>query len=58
MGYHDVGAFSRFPQHLHAGADIYTSSFRSSEKLGDEGNLIFTGVGHSPDTLMCVTHGL
>jgi glutamate-ammonia-ligase adenylyltransferase len=52
MGYDDVNNFDRnFLAHLHAVHEIYASSFRSSEKLGDEGNLVFTGVSHDPDTL-------
>ncbi len=40
---------------LHAVHEIFASSFRSSEKLGDVGNLVFTGVSHDPDTLATLT---
>jgi glutamate-ammonia-ligase adenylyltransferase len=30
---------------------IYASSFKSDEKLGDQGNLVFTGTRHDPETL-------
>lgn len=52
MGYASRRDFEReLLGHLHAVHEIYAASFRSSEKLGDEGNLVFTGVSHDPDTL-------
>jgi [glutamine synthetase] adenylyltransferase / [glutamine synthetase]-adenylyl-L-tyrosine phosphorylase len=36
---------------LRAVHDIYTNSFQTAEKLGDEGNLVFTGSNHDPETL-------
>jgi len=36
---------------LSAVHEIYAASFQSAEKLGDIGNLVFTGVAHDPDTL-------
>jgi glutamate-ammonia-ligase adenylyltransferase len=38
-------------QRLHAVHEIYANSFQGSEKLGDDGNLVFTGVSHDPETL-------
>jgi len=52
MGYENVDTFSRdVLECLHAVHAIYTTSFQSAEKLGNEGNLVFTGVGHDADTL-------
>ncbi len=41
-------------RHLHDVHDIYRNSFRSSdtEELADNGNLVFTGVSHDPETLI------
>ena len=52
MGYKVVYEFTNeLLQHLSLVHDIYASSFRSAEKLGDVGNLVFTGVSHDPDTI-------
>lgn len=53
MGYQDVAAFEKdllgYLNKVHA---IYASSFKGdAEHLGDQGNLVFTGVSHDPDTL-------
>lgn len=52
MGYDSIAPFEQeLLVHLNAVHAIFASSFRSSEKLGEEGNLVFTGVSHDPDTL-------
>jgi len=52
MGYADAASFTQDTlRHLHAVHDIFSHSFQSSEKLGNEGNLVFTGVSHDPETL-------
>ncbi|MFO0390196.1 MAG: bifunctional [glutamine synthetase] adenylyltransferase/[glutamine synthetase]-adenylyl-L-tyrosine phosphorylase [Alphaproteobacteria bacterium] len=52
MGYASVAAFEKdFMHHLNAVHGIYASSFKSAEKLGHEGNLVFTGVTHDPETI-------
>lgn len=52
MGFANTEQFSdALLGHLRAVHDIYASSFKSAEKLGDVGNLVFTGVSHDPDTL-------
>lgn len=52
MGYAAPAEFERaLLKQLNAVHAIYASSFQSSEKLGDVGNLVFTGVSHDPDTL-------
>ncbi len=52
MGYRSLEKFSAdLMAHLHAVHGIFASAFRSAEKLGDEGNLVFTGVTHDPETL-------
>jgi len=52
MGYENVGAFEKDAlKYLNEVHTIYASSFRSADKLGDEGNLVFTGVSHDPETL-------
>jgi glutamate-ammonia-ligase adenylyltransferase len=52
MGYKSLAAFEKeLTRHLYAVHDIFSASFRSAEKLGDSGNLVFTGVTHDPDTL-------
>jgi len=52
MGYDSIPAFEKdllgYLDDVHA---VYASSFQSAEKLGDEGNLVFTGVSHDPETL-------
>lgn len=52
MGYTSLKDFEReFFSHTRTVHDIFTSSFKNAEKLGDDGNLVFTGVTHDPDTL-------
>ncbi len=52
MGYGSVPEFEKnFMHHLQAVHAIYASSFKSAEKLGHEGNLVFTGVTHDPETI-------
>lgn len=52
MGYASMAEFSHaLLHHLHAVHGIYASSFKGSEALGEEGNLVFTGTVHDPDTL-------
>ncbi len=52
MGFENVESFSRETEkRLAVVHDIFANSFKSSEKLGDEGNLVFTGVSHDPETL-------
>ncbi|MCE2926531.1 MAG: bifunctional [glutamine synthetase] adenylyltransferase/[glutamine synthetase]-adenylyl-L-tyrosine phosphorylase [Rickettsiales bacterium] len=52
MGFDDVESFTRITeQKLEVVHDIFANSFKSSEKLGDEGNLVFTGVASDPETL-------
>jgi [glutamine synthetase] adenylyltransferase / [glutamine synthetase]-adenylyl-L-tyrosine phosphorylase len=52
MAYDSVEMFEKeVMQILHAVHEIYANSFQSAEKLGDEGNLVFTGASHDPDTL-------
>lgn len=56
MGYDSRASFEKdLLAHLHAVHGIYASSFQSSEKLGEAGNLVFTGVHHDPDTLKTLT---
>ena len=57
MGYGTVDAFTRaLLMHLQAVHTIYASSFQSAERLGEEGNLVFTGVNHDPETLETLRH--
>lgn len=52
MGYDGVAALEKdFLNHTHAVHGIYAQAFKSSEKLGADGNLVFTGVSHDPETL-------
>jgi [glutamine synthetase] adenylyltransferase / [glutamine synthetase]-adenylyl-L-tyrosine phosphorylase len=52
MDFPDIDAFAReVLGRLHAVHDVFSSSFKGAEKLGDEGNLVFTGVSHDPETL-------
>lgn len=52
MGYRDKQDFEQeLMRVLTAVHDIYANSFQTADKLGDEGNLVFTGVSHDPDTL-------
>lgn len=52
MGYASVEAFEHDVLKVLKGVhDIYASSFRGAEQLGDAGNLVFTGVSHDPETL-------
>jgi len=54
MGYDKVETFEReLLATLHRVHDIYASSFKNDgdQVLGDEGNLVFTGVSHDPETL-------
>lgn len=52
MGYDNVGKFEEdVVLCLTLVHGIYADSFKSAENLGEEGNLVFTGVGHDPDTL-------
>ena len=59
MGSDDVQSFEReltgLLKQVH---DIYASSFTNKEEavLGNEGNLVFTGVSHDPDTLETLRH--
>ncbi len=58
MGYKDTESFEReLMPLLRCVHEIYSSSFKSEEDnvLGDEGNLVFTGVSHDPDTLDTLT---
>lgn len=56
MGFASVAEFEKtLLQELAAVHDIFAASFRSAEKLGDSGNLVFTGVTHDPDTLATLT---
>ncbi|NBX03202.1 MAG: bifunctional [glutamine synthetase] adenylyltransferase/[glutamine synthetase]-adenylyl-L-tyrosine phosphorylase [Alphaproteobacteria bacterium] len=52
MGFENIDEFSAHTleqlTHVHT---IYAASFKSADELGDEGNLVFTGVSHDPDTL-------
>lgn len=55
MYYQDSNSFSQdLLKHLHAVHDIYSSSFRGAEGLGDTGNLVFTGVSHDAETLKTI----
>ncbi len=52
MGFEDTDSFAReLLTRLHSVHEIFAGSFKGAEKLGDEGNLVFTGVSHDPDTL-------
>jgi len=52
MGCESVEAFAEeLFAHLHAVHGIYSSSFKGADKLGDEGNLVFTGVSDDPETI-------
>ncbi len=52
MGFASVADFEHtLLGYLHRVHDVYASSFKGAEKLGDVGNLVFTGVSHDPDTL-------
>lgn len=52
MGYDSVSAFETdVLECLRAVHAIYANSFQSNDRLGDEGNLVFTGSNHDPDTL-------
>jgi len=52
MGYDNVEGFEKDVFHyLNEVRAIYASSFQSADKLGNEGNLVFTGVSHDPETL-------
>ncbi len=52
MGYDNITAFEKDTlRYLSEVRAVYASSFQSAEKLGDEGNLVFTGVSHDPETL-------
>jgi glutamate-ammonia-ligase adenylyltransferase len=52
MGYENTDKFSgKLLKHLYAVHDIYSSSFKSAENLGDTGNLVFTGTTHDEETL-------
>ncbi len=52
MGYENTDEFSAaLLKHLYAVHKIYSSSFKSAEKLGDTGNLVFTGTTHDGETL-------
>lgn len=52
MGYGTSADFSKtLLNHLNSVHAIFASSFQSAEKLGDAGNLVFTGVTHDPETL-------
>jgi len=52
MGYDTQAEFEKtLLTYLNEVHEIYASSFKSAESLGDEGNLVFTGVSHDPDTL-------
>lgn len=56
MGYPSVSEFEKeLVLQLTRVHDIFSSSFRGAEKLGDSGNLVFTGVTHDPDTLATLT---
>lgn len=51
-GFENLDLFSHtLGGYMHQVHRIFASSFKSAEKLGDEGNLVFTGVSHDPDTL-------
>lgn len=57
MNYENVDAFAKdLLAHLNAVHKIYASSFRSAEKLGDTGNLVFTGVTHDSETLKTISN--
>lgn len=52
MGYADIASFEKdFLHHTRAVHNIYALSFKKAEKLGTDGNLVFTGVSHDPETL-------
>ncbi len=56
MGYATLADFERdLLLHSHAVHDIFVTAFPSSEPLGDQGNLVFTGVTHDPDTLQTLS---
>jgi glutamate-ammonia-ligase adenylyltransferase len=52
MGYKNPEEFAgELLKHLYAVHEIYSTSFRSAENLGDTGNLVFTGATHDEETL-------
>ncbi len=52
MGFDDTKDFmQQTTEHLCAVHYIFSNSFQSADKLGETGNLVFTGVSHDPDTL-------
>lgn len=58
MGYENAQTFQSELMPLLASVhQMYASSFKSDEGrlLGDEGNLVFTGVSHDPDTIETLT---
>ena len=55
MGYVNAELFYKdLLVHLYAVHEIYASSFRNSEGLGDTGNLVFTGTNHDEETLKTI----
>jgi len=57
MNYENVDSFAKdLLAHLNAVHEIYASSFRSAEILGDTGNLVFTGVTHDTETLKTISN--
>jgi len=52
MGFDDVQSFTQTTEAMLTTVhEIFSGSFKSSEKLGDAGNLVFTGVSHDPETV-------
>lgn len=57
MGYPSLTQFEKdFLRCLNDVHTLYASSFQSAEQLGEEGNLVFTGVAHDPETLNTLRH--
>lgn len=55
MGYKNTESFANeLLAHLYAVHEIYSSSFRGAEGLGDTGNLVFTGTNHDAETLSTI----
>jgi len=51
-GYPGLASFEKdLLTELHAVHDIYAASFKSADDLGDQGNLVFTGVSSDPETV-------
>ncbi|MGE3713361.1 MAG: bifunctional [glutamine synthetase] adenylyltransferase/[glutamine synthetase]-adenylyl-L-tyrosine phosphorylase [Alphaproteobacteria bacterium] len=56
MGYASVDELEgQFLHHTRAVHDIYALSFKGADKLSTDGNLVFTGVSHDPETIQTLS---